>query len=241
MPCILQCSKSDKKPLYAYPFNNSFGLPDTIVKDIYEKAFNECVSMTSINYDSLSKDYIDSICKCAKIGIPYRQYHLNYYLPICSLVCKKPFTSYCFPSYEWCIPILNGLGNPIIRYHKRFIRRKPFKYGDSIWCSSEISSDNAQIKVVDYWHKHLNRVPVFIGLEAYHKNLFTIPGYESDIFGIIPSHWIDTSFISGEARNPCSVFNEIRALLSKDTGSTFKPIVKLPDVYKNFGGKTKHP
>ena len=70
-------------------------------------------------------------------------------------------------------------------------------------------------------------------------NLYTIPGFENEMFGIIPPpSWADTSFKYWEARNPCLVFDTLRAILSKDTGS-FKPIVKVPEAYRNFGQKTR--
>jgi hypothetical protein len=237
--CICNCSKTEKKPLHTYPFTNSFELPDAIVEDIYNNAFDECVSMTGNNKSDLSKEKIDSICKCAAIGIPYKRYIQDYSLPPCSLVCGKPFSFYCLPKYEWRVPILiDGLDSPVLEYQKVFIRKALSISGDSIWKRMGTTYDDREIKVVHYWYSLKNKVPVFMDLPGYNINIYTIPGFEHELYGIIPTPWTDSSFDYCKPRNPCVVINTMRALVSADTGSS-KPLVKLPEAYRNFGRNTR--
>lgn len=247
---LMHCGNANKEPAYSYNYDNHYNLPNEIITYLKLNAFNECVDFYKDflfqKNISLSTEAIESVCKNASIGIPYKQFWLRD-IPLCSLVCGKPAEYYYDSSiYQWIVPILiDSLTIVEMSYVKDLPKPRNKNYSgklaivsDSIWTwlgSGMVYNRYCALKTCN---EKYHKIPVFIGYSPYGGDLFTIPGHENEIFGQIfnTDNIEDARLKCIKPENPCEVLSFARAIIEKDNNynKPHQAIVPLPDRYKQY-------
>lgn len=247
--CLFQCSNQTKPQVFSYPFENIYGLPDEIVNDLRLHAFHFCVDICTANKDVIFRknttiSNIDSICKLASIGIPYKLYRPRED----SLDCGKPAEYYYYlNSYTWIVPVvIDSLTVVEIAYNRgiKESKKHPIRcYTNSkTWTMCMIHIEISRYYILKYFYNKYKTIPVFIGsIHFGYQYLFTIPGHEKEIFGRIKfsDNIQELRLKCTNPENPCIVLSSVNSQRIKDS-RPYKSIVSLPEAYKDYSIKIKN-
>jgi len=235
MLIAIQCNSVKRDSVYAIQRTNDFEIPNEIIDDIRTRAYNECKEMIQINR-KYSLSYVDSVCKHITVSRPYRNYSYRF-MPLCSLTCGKPFEYYCETQFEWRVPLVVSKSDCVVisyRQTKRGRSWSKIKKSDTLWRYIGTNLEDGPNKMIDSLFHETKVTPIVISINPYHRYLFTVPGFEKSIFGqFYPWTNKDSLLAKTTIRNPCLLFDTLRALMAKDTGE-FHPIKKVPNIYSDF-------